>query len=211
MDLSGFMRYLEAPGDAADSTSISRFFQELGAQAQMLEVVMSDPQVASLVADRYAPPSFEMDQLLAMPEGSLGRVYARFVDGHHFNPHFFHNVEGQSDLAYVLNRLRTTHDIWHVLLGFDSSEAGECGMNAFTFSQACTPTTCLLMAAKMIRSIPEGADERRRLLQAIADGIKLGLQAPHFLAWRWEEHWSEPLEELRGRVGLSALTPAMKG
>lgn len=210
MDLSGFMGYLQAPGNAADNASVSRFFQELGAQDQMLEVVMSDPQVASLVADRYAPASYAIDDLLAMPEGSLGRVYATFVDGHHFNPHFFHNVEGQTDLAYVLNRLRTTHDIWHVLLGFDSSEAGECGMNAFTFSQACTPTTCLLMAAKMIRSIPEEQSERRRLLLAIANGIQLGLQAPHFLAWRWENHWTEPLVDLRGRLGLSELTPAMK-
>lgn len=204
------MRYLQAPGNAADNASVSRFFEELGAQAQMLDVVMSDPEVASLVADRYAPASCAIDDLQAMPEGSLGRVYATFVDGHHFNPHFFHNVEGQSDLAYVLNRLRTTHDIWHVLLGFDSSEAGECGMNAFTFSQACTPTTCMLMAAKMIRSIPEAPAERRRLLHAIADGIHLGLQAPHFLAWRWEEHWAEPLADLRGRLGLADQTPAMK-
>ncbi|QEY32324.1 hypothetical protein EVJ50_08925 [Synechococcus sp. RSCCF101] len=209
MDLSGFVRYMESPGDAADNASISRFFQERGVQAQMLEAVMGDDRVASLVAERYAPAPHETDVLLAMPEGSLGRAYARFLEVHHFNPHFFHGVEGESDLAYVLNRLRATHDIWHVLLGFDASEAGECGMNAFTFAQACTPTTCLLMAAKMIRAIPDEPAERRRLLQAIADGINLGLRAPGFLGWRWEEHWSEPLADLRDRLGLRALTPAM--
>jgi ubiquinone biosynthesis protein Coq4 len=174
------------------------------------EAVMADAGVASLVGDRYAPAPHSTDRLLALPAGSLGETYARFLRVHHFNPHFFHGVEGESDLAYVLNRLRATHDIWHVLLGFDASEAGECGMNAFTFAQACTPTTCLLMAAKMVRSIPDAPAERRRLLQAIADGINLGLRAPCFLGWRWEEHWGEPLADLRQRLGLSALTPAMQ-
>ncbi|MAR07035.1 MAG: hypothetical protein CL862_08050 [Cyanobium sp. NAT70] len=209
-DLAGFVRYMDGPGNAGDNASISRFFQKRGIQQQMIQCVLDKDENRDLIDSRYKPSEeWSVQQLLDLPSGSLGRSYAEFLEEHHFNPHFFHGVEGDGDLPYVLNRLRSTHDIWHVILGFDATEAGECGMNAFTFTQCSTPTTCMLMAAKMIRSLTDSHTDRNHLLKAISDGIHLGLVADSFLAIQWEENWKEPLHSLRKQLKIDQLTPAM--
>jgi ubiquinone biosynthesis protein Coq4 len=203
-DLRGFVNYLRCPGNADDNAAISRFFSELGTHEQMLERILSDPATADLVERRYQPPPVTLAELEALPPGTLGRTYADFIESHHFNPHFFHHEVMDDAMAYVINRLRDTHDIWHVVLGFDASEAGESGMNAFTFTQSGNPSTCLLMAAKLIRSIPQSAAERERVIGRIVRGFTLGMAAPPFLAEPWEEHWATPLEELRRRFRIVA-------
>jgi ubiquinone biosynthesis protein Coq4 len=201
-DLGGFINYLRCPGNADDNAAISHFFSELGTHEQMLERILADPATATLVEQRYQPPGVTLEDLEGLPIGTLGRTYADFIDSHHFNPHFFHREGVDDAMAYVINRLRDTHDIWHVVLGFDASEAGESGMNAFTFTQTGNPSTCLLMAAKLIRSIPQAAGDREHVIQQIVRGFSLGMEAPPFLAEPWEEHWRTPLEELRRRFSL---------
>lgn len=209
-DLVGFVRYMEGPGNASDNASISRFFQKRGVQDQMLEGILENEANCSLIRSRYHPSTeWSVQQLKDLPIGTLGRNYSEFLDEHHFNPHFFHGVQGDGDMPYVLNRLRSTHDIWHVVLGFDATEAGECGMNAFTFTQCSTPTTCMLMAAKMIRSIAHSCSDRHDLLKAISDGINLGLAADSFLAVQWEDNWEIPLHKLRETLKIDELTPVM--
>ena len=209
-DLVGFVQYMDGPGNAADNASISRFFQKRGVQDQMLQCILEHEENSGLIRSRYVPPrDWSVPQLQELPVGTLGRSYAEFLDEHHFNPHFFHGVEGEGDMPYVLNRLRSAHDVWHVVLGFDASEAGECGMNSFTFTQCSTPTTCMLMAAKMIRSISHSRSDRHDLLKAISDGIRLGLVADSFLAVEWENNWQMPLQALREQLKIAEITPAM--
>src|SRR5262245_10890029 len=80
----------------------------------------------------YAPAPHP-PALRKLPEGTLGRAYARFLDRNGIDPLVVSDRmrERFRDRPYVL-RYTTTHDLHHVLTGFDAGLAGEIGVLAFT-------------------------------------------------------------------------------
>jgi len=85
-----------------------------------------------------------------MPEGSLGREYFEFMnraritsDGlvaapdSRVDPNA--NVELDDARAYVSDRLRDTHDLWHVLTDYGADDAGEIANLWFSVGQFGNP------------------------------------------------------------------------
>lgn len=202
LDLTGFLHYMQEPGTASDNASISKVFTHLGVNDQMLELTLAQPGVRDFLIQRYQPKPLALDVLLAMPESSFGYAWAHFMQTNNLNPSFFQNLGDHDERSYLINRLHDTHDMWHVLLGFDTSEAGEAGMNAFTYAQVGSPTTCMLMAAKLVRAIAASEQTRFQMMSNISRGYHLGMRLSPFIAVAWEEYWEEPLSLLRTRFGL---------
>jgi len=202
LDFSGFLHYLQQPGTATDNASISQMFTQLGINDQMLQVVLAQAKNKAFLEQHYVPVQPSLDDLLTQPENSFGHQWAQFMMDNKLNPKFFKNLGSNDIRSYIINRLHDTHDMWHVILGFDTSEAGEAGMNAFTYAQVGSPTTCMLMAAKLVRAIGMDDTIRHTMMHNICRGYTLGMRLSPFLAVAWEEHWSDDLSELRQQVGL---------
>jgi len=202
IDLSGFLHYMKEPGTASDNASISKVFMQLGVNDKMLEHVMKITPVAEFIRTRYQAKPVDLNTLLKLPPDSFGHHWATFMQANHLNPHFFQNLQEHDDRSYLINRLHDTHDMWHIILDFDTSEAGESGMNAFTYAQSGSPTTCMLMAAKLVRAIGGPDENRTKMMNNICKGYQLGMTAKPFLAIAWEENWSTKLGELRNLVGI---------
>ena len=202
IDLSGFLHYMKEPGTASDNASISKVFTQLGVNDMMLEYVMNIIPVANFIRSRYQATPIDLNTLLALPSDSFGHQWATFMQANHLNPHFFQNLQEHDDRSYLINRLHDTHDMWHIILDFDTSEAGEAGMNAFTYAQSGSPTTCMLMAAKLVRAIGGSAESRCQMMLIICRGYQLGMTAQPFLAIAWEENWTTKLSDLRELAGI---------
>jgi ubiquinone biosynthesis protein Coq4 len=202
IDLSGFLHYMKEPGTASDNASISKVFTQLGVNDMMLEYVMNIIPVANFIRSRYQATPIDLNTLLALPSDSFGHQWATFMQANHLNPHFFQNLQEHDDRSYLINRLHDTHDMWHIILDFDTSEAGEAGMNAFTYAQSGSPTTCMLMAAKLVRAIGGSDENRYQMMTNICRGYQLGMTAQPFLAIAWEENWSTKLSDLRKLAGI---------
>ena len=202
LDFSGFLHYMQKPGTASDNASISQLFTKLGVNDEMLQLVLAQASVKEFLDQRYEPKPQSLDQLISLPPSSFGHQWAQFMLDNKLNPSFFKNLDSDDIRSYVINRLHDTHDMWHVILGFDTSEAGEAGMNAFTYAQAGSPTTCMLMAAKLVRAIGMDESVRHTMMHNICRGYTLGMRLEPFLAMAWEEHWHAELADLRQRVGL---------
>ena len=202
IDWSGFNHYLKEPGTSTDNASVSRIFTQLGINDLMLEYVMNNTPVAEFIRTRYQAKPIDLSTLLALPPDSFGHQWANLMQANHLNPHFFQNLQEHDDRAYLINRLHDTHDMWHVILDFDTSEAGEAGMNAFTYAQSGSPTTCMLMAAKLVRAVGGSDENRIKMMNNICRGYQLGMTAQPFLAIAWEENWSTKLSDLRKLAGI---------
>ena len=202
IDLSGFLHYMKEPGTASDNASISKVFTQLGVNDMMLEYVMNIIPVANFIRSRYQATPIDLNTLLALPSDSFGHQWATFMQANHLNPHFFQNLQEHDDRSYLINRLHDTHDMWHIILDFDTSEAGEAGMNAFTYAQSGSPTTCMLMAAKLVRAVGGSDENRIKMMNNICRGYQLGMTAQPFLAIAWEENWSTKLSDLRKLAGI---------
>lgn len=167
------------------------------------EKMMSIPEIAQLVRDRYIVPTPDLAKLLLCPDGSLGKAYANYITGFGFDPDFYRKMEIKDDMTYLLFRLRQTHDIWHVVAGFSVDVAGEIGIKAFELAQTHRPLSGILIAGAFLQTLLKSPRDLETLLSQISRGYQLGLRAKPFLAQRWEEHWEKPLAQWREELGVT--------
>lgn len=148
-------------------------------------------------------PEIDLAQLRPLPEGTFGRVYAQHMDDCNLTPleispdiieQFRHQALG---LRYTL-----THDIFHVLLDYDTSLVGEMGVWAFVGAQDYSPGYA--KAAKLAHYLyPLAVPYRYRQLRASEHrGQHLAKQATCLIAQPFEDYWSAPLSEVKSRFGL---------
>jgi ubiquinone biosynthesis protein Coq4 len=151
----------------------------------------------------YAPEQ-NLLALRGLPEGTLGREYARFLDANGILPLVISPgvKERFRDNPYAL-RYTTTHDLHHVLTGFDAGLAGEAGVYAFTVAQGSAPGgRALLHFARVVWSILSPT-QARRIWHNIRIGTELGRTAALLIAQPIESYFEESLSDVRRKFGLS--------
>lgn len=159
--------------------------------------------VDCLIRERYSPPLAKLDELLQLPEGSLGRVFAENMTRMGYKVEFFPMDRVSDDGMYLLMRLRCTHDIWHTVTGLGTDAPGELGLQGFTLAQLGSPLSVILILGGMIRSLFRPR-EARRIAQEVRRGYRMGKTAQPFLPVRFEDAWSRPLSEWRHALGIPA-------
>ena len=165
------------------------------------------PHGPAALADR---PRVDIDlpRLRALPDGSFGREAAHFLDARRLDPADLPKRPADSAKAWVRAHLYETHDLWHVVTGFDTDVAGELGLQAFYLAQFPGKLSALILSIGMINTTLFAFDERSPRLDAIARGWQLGRTAHSFLGVRWADLWHLPLVEVRARVGVGAPVAA---
>jgi ubiquinone biosynthesis protein COQ4 len=137
----------------------------------------------------------DFEALRRLPDGTLGREYVRFLDDNGIGPEPFETLPdiGDPRAAWLVLRMRQTHDLWHVLTGYRPDVEGEVLLQAFTYAQVRAPSALLIVVFGSLRLLSRGLGYLRALRHAFARG-----RATRFLAtFRWEEHWDRPLAVLR--------------
>ncbi|HEY9632237.1 MAG TPA: Coq4 family protein [Coleofasciculaceae cyanobacterium] len=152
----------------------------------------------------YHPP-IDLEKLIVYPKGSFGYEYAYHMKENHLKPF---NVSPELEEIAKRNvfslRYVVTHDIFHILLGFDTSYAGEIGVLAFAAEQKYSPSLNISLAlAKVIYPIL-APQQRKEIFANIRKGQELGRKAEFLLGVRFEEYWERPLNEVKAELGLMA-------
>ncbi|BAZ51062.1 hypothetical protein NIES4103_36850 [Nostoc sp. NIES-4103] len=148
-------------------------------------------------------PKIDLEQLSHYPQGTFGREYADHMQKNHLQPL---NISPESeDIAkgnvFAL-RYIVTHDIFHVLLGFDTSYAGEIGVLAFAAEQNYSNSLKIsLWFAKVIYPIL-APQQFKAIFANLKKGKELAQKADFLLGYRFEEHWQEPIQTVRKRLGI---------
>jgi ubiquinone biosynthesis protein Coq4 len=75
----------------------------------------------------------------------------------------------------------------HIITGFDTSAIGEIGLQAFHLPQFPYPLASILVANSLVRITLFTPEELPPLLNAIAQGWRIGSQAKPFFAQKWKE------------------------
>ena len=173
--------------------------------AQLAKVVAdlkADPTLGPIMAARPRLGPVELEDLAALPSGTLGHEYARFMRARGLEHDSLQLIEGESDVDWVRNHFRESHDLWHVVTGFDTDVAGELGLQAFYVAQIHGPLPVLLLAVGMLNTLFKGLDDADRRMASIARGYLLGRRAHTFFGLPWSELVLRPLDEIREELAL---------
>lgn len=181
-----------------DEVLVFTGYANAGTLARRQEMYQGDPEWEALYRDRPAIDSHTIDvaAMAQLPAGTLGRAYADFLIANGLTPDVFDGPPpGVKDerTAYAIQRLRQTHDLWHVVTGHNTDFAGEIRLQAFTYAQLGAPASLILAAVGTLKAARESVWLGREALAAYRDGKR----AHRFATFRWEQHWTTPLAEVR--------------
>ena len=148
-------------------------------------------------------PTVDLEKLFRLPEGTLGYEYAQ-----HMKKYNIHPLEISPDLIEAAKanpfalRFTATHDIFHILLGFDTTYAGEVGVLGFMIGQGYSKF--LNAYEPLVRHLYPliFRSQAKQIRANLKRGKALGEQAQCLLAYRFEENWSRPIEDIRAELGL---------
>jgi ubiquinone biosynthesis protein COQ4 len=137
----------------------------------------------------------DLEALAKLPEGTLGRAYSEFLRSRNLTPEVFavpREIRNE-DARYMAQRVRQTHDLWHVVTGYDTHVLGEIELQAFAYAQLGTPFSLLIALF--------GASHANLLSPRVASRVWAAYwhgRRAEPLVWRaWERHFATPLSELR--------------
>jgi len=164
-----------------------------------------NPACAALIRDRYIPSAHDLETLLTLPPDSLGYIYAAEMKRKGFDPNLHAGMTAKSDAEYVELRLSQTHDLWHIITGFDSDLIGEIGLQAFHLPQFPYPLATMLVAISLISTTLKEPEMLPKLLDAIAKGFQIGKSAKSLFAQKWEEEWEKPLSQWQTELNIQPI------
>jgi len=151
----------------------------------------------------YHPP-IDLEKLIHYPKGSFGYEYANHMKENHLKPF---NVSPELEEIARRNvfalRYVVTHDIFHVLLEFDTSYAGEIGVLAFAAEQNYSPLLKVSLAIAKVLYPVLAPWQLKEIFANVRKGQELGKKAKFLLGVRFEEYWERPLSEVRAELGLT--------
>jgi ubiquinone biosynthesis protein COQ4 len=176
-----------------------------GSTPRRIHHFFADPHGQQLFAEHRAINShtIDLDALAALPEGTLGHAYAHFLRSRGLTPEVFDTPPEEirdPRAQYVVQRIRQTHDLWHVVTGCDTDYAGEIALQAFTYGQLHAPSSLLLALTGTLK----GRRENRELPRAVVAAFRTGRHAEKLATFPWEDHWATPLATVRLALGLPA-------
>ncbi|KAL4075068.1 coenzyme Q biosynthesis protein Coq4-domain-containing protein [Scleroderma yunnanense] len=150
---------------------------------------------------RVNSKTLDIEALGSLPDNTFGKAYVRWLQACKIDPDSREPVHYIDDpeLAYVMQRYRETHDLYHGLFALKVSAFPELALKAFEFANLGFPMTGLALGA----SINLKPLQRERLWREfIPWAFKCGSSARCLMTVYWEERWEQDLATLKKDLGV---------
>ena len=201
--LESLTGYVDNVNDVEAALNLYELLKTSKGLPKELSYVAALPRMKTLIDEGWRPKEVTLDELLALPSDSLGFAYGSHMKHAGLTLNKLNDVsEITSPLEYVSHRMRETHDIFHVLTGFDTSQLGEVGVLGFGMSQFRSPISIMLIPAFLYKALlNDGPYEV--LLDSAVKGIRIGQKGVECIpGFKFEDDWEKPLSAWRHDLGI---------
>ena len=175
---------------------------KLGKFQELHRIVQANPAALKIIKEKKQI-KISLEDLVKFSPGSLGKVYADHMLRFNLDPEFYPRPETITDETYILLRLRQTHDLWHVVTGFDTSPLGEISLQSFMLAQMGSPVSIMIVGSAILRSVIKNQERLSPLMDGITNGWRMGKQANPLFPYDWESAWTKDLESVRKELNVS--------
>ncbi|KAG9229158.1 ubiquinone biosynthesis protein coq4, mitochondrial [Amylocarpus encephaloides] len=170
---------------------------------RLRDAMLSDPTGRRILRDRprISSKTLSMEHLRSLPENSVGRTYVGWLDREGVSPDTRDSVKyiDDEECAYVMQRYRECHDLYHALTGLPIFREGEIALKAFEFANTLLPMTGMSLAS-VITLKPT---ERKRFFQIYLPwAMDNGVKSKEVINIYWEEQLGRNVESLRVELGI---------
>jgi ubiquinone biosynthesis protein COQ4 len=195
-DTGQVFKIIEAlKGKSLEKTSARFRSTEVGQK-----LLSTRPNIVDTLNDR--------EGLRALPEGSFGRTYLDFVERENISAdgltaasdEVHRSESSNNDVRFVGERIRDTHDLYHVLSGYGRDSLGELCLLAYTQEHSRNRGIAFIvyMAQRRNRKTVPHID----VDSCISEAKRNAKAATWLIDQPWEEMLPLPLEEVRQKLGV---------
>jgi ubiquinone biosynthesis protein Coq4 len=159
------------------------------------------------VAERSTPPGFRLAVLRACPPESIGRQYHDLIVDNGFDLEVLDGEGlGLSKLPSPLDFLNTrnlqTHDLWHLVAGYETTILHEFSIAAFQLAQFGHSYSGSLMAVMTGVAALSPAVGFPILMDSVLAAWAHGRKTPPMIGIDWESQWHLSVNEIRQRYEI---------
>ncbi|KAL8645577.1 MAG: hypothetical protein Q9226_007238 [Calogaya cf. arnoldii] len=170
---------------------------------RLRDAMLSSPTGRRILRDRprITSQNMSLQRLRILPENSVGRAYASWLDKEGVSPDTRDQVRyiDDEECAYVMQRYRECHDFYHALTGLPVMVEGEVALKAFEFANTLLPMAGISLFA-VTRLKPA---ERSRFRQTYLPwALTNGLRSKEIINVYWEEQLDRDVDDLRAELGI---------
>ena len=180
----------------------------VGRMKALVPTMRASDEGRALLRDRPRLVHRDLDALRALPAHTLGHAYVTHLDRCGLDPTALDvpiTRAEDDEQAYLLTRVRDTHDLWHALLGLGVAGHEEVLVHSFQWPQLRMPYSALVVTFGTLKHV---LGERRWtvLRRGLRRAYEAGARAEPLLPVYWERHLDEPLEAIRARLRIRPAT-----
>lgn len=146
------------------------------------------------------------DKLKALPENTFGYHYSRFYTDNQVSPDTRKDVQfvDDAELAYIMQRYRELHDIFHTILKQPTTIKGEVIVKAFEAVQTRLPL-CIL--GGLVGPLRLSNQEKLEYFKKdLPWAINCGRQAKFLLNVYFEDRFEQDVDELRSELNIKLMS-----
>jgi len=180
---------------------------EAGFRRRISEAARLWPGVAE-AALRPIPGRIDIQALARCEPGSIGHALYRLIVDNKFDLEVLdREALGLRDLPAPLNylnvRILQTHDLWHILAGYETTALHEIAISAFQMAQFGHSYSATFLS--VVAAIGHQGDRGglQVLYETILRAYAHGRETPPLMDIPWEEHWHTQIPELRAAYGVT--------
>jgi len=172
------------------------------------ELARKNPTLAALFREGY-DPTLEPERLEQLPDGTLGREYARFIRANAIDPlgNLLALSRPKNLLEYQFWRAYKLHDVLHIVLGCDATVLGEVPIVAYSLGQARSSgvrAPALALVVLLLHMALRKPEQFQPAIRIAAEWMRRGEETPGYASHRLEDWMERPVDEVRALV----LAPA---
>ncbi len=216
--LASLWRFVTTPSDLANSfeamfalagPTVEREFQRFAAHPVGAAMLAEEPRrdLNALLADR--------SRLESMPEGSFAAAYLDYLGGEEMGSadYFLEAADLEQkarrfgwsdDQLWFVRRMANSHDLFHIVAGYDRRVTGEIGVIAYTAGQVpLLPLRLLLPYLLLLKP-----SQPVRWFRFVRDAYRHGRDTPSLACVDYEELLPLPLEVARREIGVPLFDEA---
>lgn len=180
----------------------SRLGRRFARWEEVIDTLRRDPRTLSALQARRPCEPIDLCALAALPEGTLGRVFAEHCRARGLNPNLGY-IAPEGDVDFMLHHIVLTHDVWHVVTGWGNDLTGETGLGAFYMGQLGTPAFFGYLLGLLSLSTALRRRSFREFMDAVTTGYEMGKGAAPLFGVDWSRFWDLPLDDVRAQFGLN--------
>lgn len=184
-------------GETTGHQALEWMHQQMLANVEGRRILAEKPRLRSNRID--------YERLKSLPENSFGKHYSRFYTENGVSPDTRKQVQfvDDADLAYVMQRYRELHDIFHTILNQPTTIKGEVVVKAFEGVQTRLPLCVLGGLVGPLRL--SNRDRLEYFRRDLPWALRCGKESKFLMNTYFEERFEQDITELRSELNINLL------